>query len=107
METGTEREFENPIIDILARPNGGMNEIMAIIEVQHHLSDAKYGYNVLDTPPGKHFIDLLRASLKIKQFFDKSFIEIFKFLGKKFQRSSEKEGTGFFAMIVSSGVKTP
>ncbi|TNE96476.1 MAG: hypothetical protein EP326_13305 [Deltaproteobacteria bacterium] len=104
-EAGTEREFENPIIDILARPNGGMNEIMAIIEVQHHLSKGNYDTIVLDTPPGKHFIDFLQASLRIKQFFDKSFIEIFKFLGKKFQRSSEKEGTGFLAMIVSSGVK--
>ncbi|MCO4792278.1 MAG: AAA family ATPase [Bacteriovoracaceae bacterium] len=104
-EAGTEREFDNPIIDILARPNGGMNEIMAIIEVQHHLSKREYDTIVLDTPPGKHFIDFLQASLKIKQFFDKSFIEIFKFLGKKFQRNTEKEGTGFFAMIVSSGVK--
>lgn len=98
-------EFENPIIQILSRPNGGMNEIMAIIEVQYHLSTEKYDTIVLDTPPGKHFIDFLQSSLKIKQFFDKSFIEIFKFLGKRFTKKGEKEGGGLLAMIVSSGVK--
>ena len=59
-----------------------MNEIMAIIEVQKHIQSDIYDVIVLDTPPGKHFLDFLNATKKIDKFFDKSFIEIFKFFGK-------------------------
>ena len=41
----------NKILDILMRPNGGMNEIMAVIEVQQHLEERQYDTIVLDTPP--------------------------------------------------------
>ncbi len=98
-------EFENPIIKILAKPNGGMNEIMAIIEIQYQLSKNKYDTIILDTPPGKHFIDFLQSSHKIKQFFDKSFVEIFKFLGKKMAPKSEAKPSGVLSFIVSSGIK--
>jgi len=97
--------LNNPIIDILTRPYGGMNEIMAIIEVQHHLQSHSYDCIVLDTPPGKHFIDFLQSSQKIKQFFDKSFVDIFKFVGKKFTVKGEKEKSGFLSLIVEAGIK--
>ena len=97
--------FDNPIIQILSRPNGGMNEIMAIIEVQYQLSTNHYDTIILDTPPGKHFIDFLQSSLKIKHFFDKSFVEIFRFLGKRFTKKGEKESKGLLGLIVSTGVK--
>lgn len=100
-DTSDDKKFENPILDILSRPNGGMNEILAIVEVQHQLESQKYDTIVLDTPPGKHFIDFLQASSKIQKFFDKSFIDIFRYLGKK----TDNEPTKMLTKIFSSGVK--
>lgn len=96
-----ENPFKNPILNILARPNGGMNEILAIIEVQLQLETGKYDCIVLDTPPGKHFIDFLNSAQKIKQFFDKSFVEIFRALGK----GADNAPARFIGKIISSGVK--
>ncbi len=107
MAQGSEnkKELDNPIVNILTRPYGGMNEIMAIIEVQYQLDQKQFDTIILDTPPGKHFIDFLQSSEKIKQFFDKSFVEIFKFMGKKFNRTDDNSKPGLISMIVSSGVK--
>lgn len=99
------KDFDNPILKILTRPYGGMNEIMATIEVQNRLDDGHYDVVVLDTPPGKHFMDFLNASQKINQFFDKTFVEIFKYLGKSIASGLEKEKAGIFGKLVSSGVK--
>lgn len=97
---GNPEALENNIVKILTRPYGGMNEIMAIIELQHQLEVGGYDHIVLDTPPGKHFIDFLGASSKINSFFDSSFIELFKIIGKQADKTP-----GFFQKIVSSGVK--
>ena len=116
-DTGT-LYFENPILEILTRPNGGMSEIMGIIEVQYQLTQQKYDVVVLDTPPGKHFIDFLEGSAKIQRFFDKTFVEIFRYVGKSFDREhastldtsespTHKEGKAkkMMNMLVSSGIK--
>ena len=99
-------EKPNKILEILMRPNGGMNEIMAIIEVQSQLKSGKYDVIVLDTPPGKHFLDFLKATQKIDRFFDKSFIEIFKYFGKKVNKNkislAPKKVIG---LVVSTGLK--
>ncbi|MCP4912473.1 MAG: AAA family ATPase [Oligoflexia bacterium] len=100
----TFKELDNRIVKVLTKPYGGMNEIMAIIEVQFHLKAQKYDTIILDTPPGKHFIDFLSGSQKIKHFFDKSFIEIFRYLGKSFGPKDSGEKKGFFGKIVKSGV---
>lgn len=100
---GLEKELDNRILKVLTRPYGGMNEIMAVLEVQYHLTSGNYDTVVLDTPPGKHFIDFLGATRKIEHFFDKSFVEIFKFLGKKV--SHESTPKKFLGRLVSSGVK--
>jgi anion-transporting ArsA/GET3 family ATPase len=97
--------LDNPIVNILTKPYGGMNEIMAIIEVQHHLKTGGYDTIILDTPPGKHFIDFLQSSQKINQFFDKSFVDIFKYFGKRFSKSKEEQKSGFLSLIVKSGIK--
>lgn len=97
--------LDNPIISILTRPYGGMNEIMAIIEVQYQISTGNYDCVVLDTPPGKHFIDFLESTQKIHHFFDQSFVDIFKYLGKKFTSDGEKSKPGLLSLIVQSGVK--
>lgn len=96
-------EFESTIIKTLSRPYGGMNEIMSIIEVQSQLEKNYYDTIILDTPPGKSFIDFLDSSEKIKNFFDKSFLEIFEYLGKNI--SGGGKARNFITMIVSTGVK--
>lgn len=102
---GRKYPFENPILEILTRPNGGMTEIMGIIEVQFQVSQDKYDVVVLDTPPGKHFIDFLEGSAKIQRFFDQSFVDIFKYLGKSFERFEESKAKKVMNLIVSSGIK--
>lgn len=97
-------DLDNKILKILTRPHGGMNEIMSIVEVQQQLNTQKYETIVLDTPPGKHFIDFLESGQKIRKFFDKSFIDIFKYLGKPFS-NGPKEKPGFIKALISSGVK--
>jgi hypothetical protein len=59
----------------------------------------------LDTPPGKHFIDFLESTQKIYHFFDQSFVDIFKYLGKKFTSENEKSKPGLLSLLVQSGVK--
>lgn len=103
IEKGLEAEFESTIIKTLSRPYGGMNEIMSIIEVQYHLERKVYDTIILDTPPGKHFIDFLESSEKIKNFFDKSFLEIFEYLGKSIHGGTKSKN--FITMMISSGVK--
>ncbi|GAB4414694.1 MAG: hypothetical protein OHK0056_21700 [Bacteriovoracaceae bacterium] len=97
------QDFDNRIIKTLVRPYGGMNEIMAIIEVQYQMERKIYDCVVLDTPPGKHFIDFLVSTQKIKRFFDKTFVEIFKYLGKSF--GPQKESPGMLSILVQSGIK--
>ena len=103
LEKDLHSEFESTIIKTLSRPYGGMNEIMSIIEVQVQLEKNIYDTIILDTPPGKHFIDFLESSEKIKNFFDKSFLEIFEYLGKNI--SGKSKARNFISMIISSGVK--
>ena len=102
-EKGLEAEFNSTIIKTLSRPYGGMNEIMSIIEVQYQLKQNVYDTIILDTPPGKHFIDFLESSEKIKNFFDKSFLEIFEYLGKSIHADSSKK-QGIFTKLISTGV---
>jgi len=101
-EKNLEVEFQTNIIKTLSRPNSGMNEIMSIIEVQYQLEKNFYDTIVLDTPPGKHFIDFLESSEKIKNFFDKSFLEIFEYLGKSVSASAKPKG--LFNKLVSTGL---
>lgn len=98
--------LDNPIIKILSKPYGGMNEIMSMIEINNQIESGEFDTIVLDTPPGKHFIDFLEAANKINQFFDKSFVDIFKYLGKTFEGSrTEKLSKRFISLVVSRGIK--
>jgi len=98
-------QLNNRILEILTRPHGGLNEIMAIIEVQHQLNTGLYETVILDTPPGKHFIDFLKASQKINAFFDKSFVEIFNYLGKSVDSDKPKASKKLIGSIMATGVK--
>ncbi len=101
-EKNLENEYQTNIIKTLSRPNSGMNEIMSIIEVQYQLEKNYYDCIILDTPPGKHFIDFLEASEKIKNFFDKSFLEVFEYLGKSV--SSDSKPKNLFKKLISTGL---
>lgn len=89
----------NPIIKALIRPGGGMNEITATIEVDFHIESNKYDTIILDTPPGKHFIDFLNSSKKINNFFNKNFKQIYDNLVTPNSRR------GFLSIIISKGTE--
>jgi len=93
---------DNRILKILTKPYGGMNEILSIIELNEHWKSKKYDCIILDTPPGGHFLDFLESCSKIKTFFDKSFIDIFNYLGKKVENTASKN---IFKVVIASGVK--
>ena len=80
---------KNPIFNSLSRQYGGLNEIMAVIELQHQIETNNYDRIVVDTPPGKHFIDFLKATTKINSFFDKNFVDIFKYLDKPLEKAEK------------------
>ncbi len=101
----SQKMINNRIISILTRPHGGMNEILSIVEVQYHLNSKEYDTIVLDTPPGGHFLDFLDSSKKIQNFFDQSFIDIFKYLGKKINTSQQHFPSKMLNFVVSGGIK--
>lgn len=92
---------QNRIVSILTRPNGGMNEILAVIELQMRLEEGQYDCVVLDTPPGPHFLDFLEGLEKIRSFFDQRFVEIFTSLGRK---AFEGPKQGFAGKLVGKVV---
>lgn len=95
---------QNRILKILAGPYGGLNEILSLIELNEQMQ-ANYDVIILDTPPGSHFLDFLESSHKIKVFFDKSFVEIFQYLGKSVDYQHLNLGNKVMKFFVSSGVK--
>ena len=88
----------NRILEVVTRREGGLNEIMSLVEINQHLKEKAYDVIILDTPPGSHFIDFLSSSKRINHFFDKTFIEVFNFLNKKSGPS------GLVMKIVKTGV---
>lgn len=97
--------LDNRILEILTRPYGGLNEILALVELNMQSQSGHYDTIVLDTPPGSHFLDFLDSAQRINVFFDQSFIDIFNVVGKKLDTSSLNFGKRIFNKIVSSGVK--
>jgi anion-transporting ArsA/GET3 family ATPase len=92
------------ILKILTKPYGGLNEILALVELQLNLSKNQYDCIVLDTPPGSHFLDFLEGIDKIRDFFDQSFIDIFNYLDES-KRTKLNAGRKMLTMMISSGVK--
>lgn len=96
---------KNRIINILKRPYCGLNEILALVEVSYYLKKDLYDTIILDTPPGKHFLDFLDSCHRINSFFDNSFLEIFQYLGKKIPAKKDKGMKRILNLMVSSGIK--
>jgi anion-transporting ArsA/GET3 family ATPase len=102
---GVKELAQNRIVEVLARPHGGMNEILALIELQMRLKDGQYDCVVLDTPPGPHFLDFLDGLEKIRKFFDQRFVEIFTSLGRRALETPTKGlVSGLFDKVVGAGV---
>ena len=92
--------LNNRIMNIVMRPYGGMSEIMAVLEIQHHLKSDRYDTIILDTPPGKHFIDFAQGTQKINKFFDKRFIEVVKY----FAKNIDFKGKNIFSIVAQTGM---
>lgn len=104
--TNTEEEVQNPIIEVLTRPHGGMNEVMAMLEVNFQLQTGNYDTIVLDTPPGEHFIDFLNAANQINTFFHGPLAELVKLFGKRVSSLSEDSSVKrFLSPFIASGIK--
>lgn len=104
-QAGVKELSQNRIVEVLARPHGGMNEILALIELQMRLKDGQYDCVVLDTPPGPHFLDFLDGLEKIRKFFDQRFVEIFTSLGRRaIEAPSKGLVSGLFDKVVGAGV---
>ena len=102
---GKDINLENHIVEILSRPYAGMNEIFSLVEVNYQLSENKFDCIVLDTAPGKHFLDFLNSGQKINQFFSKSFVEVFQFLGKSVGNlTTESKAGKVFGFVMKSGI---
>jgi len=99
--TGKVSQFQNSILKNLTSKYSGLNEILSLIELNEKLKSEQFDCIILDTPPGKHFIDFLESAHKIHQFFDNSFIEIFDYLNQNATVSPSKL---FFKKIVQSGL---
>ncbi|MFI5390917.1 MAG: ArsA-related P-loop ATPase [Bacteriovoracales bacterium] len=94
-------DLNNPILKTLTKPFGGMNEILALVEVDFHLKSEKFDTIILDTPPGNHFIDFLESSKKIKNFFKKTYLDIFLFLESNKKNKTPK----LLSILVGSGIQ--
>ena len=101
IKTNDLEAIENPILKILTKPFGGMNEILALVEVDFHLKSGKFDTIILDTPPGNHFIDFLESSKKIRDFFKKTYLDIFHFLESDKKNKSPK----LLSLLMTSGIK--
>jgi anion-transporting ArsA/GET3 family ATPase len=95
----------NRILGILAKPYGGLNEILSVVELYFHQEAKNYDVIVLDTPPGAHFVDFLESVGKIKAFFDKTFVEIFNMLRSQVSDEAKSTSKKIFDKIVSTGFK--
>jgi len=104
-QSGSPEILENKIVKVLTRPYGGLNEILAMVELNIQYQSNNFDVIVLDTPPGTHFLDFLDSVDRIRMFFDQSFIDIFNYLGKKVETSNKGLGKRMMDIVVSSGVK--
>ena len=90
----------NRILKILSRPFGGLNEILALLELEYYFNRPDYDVIILDTPPGRHFIDFLKSGDWIHQFFNKSFINIFRYFSGKVPKNKN-----IVQLVVKVGLK--
>ncbi len=90
----------NYILSTLLGPYGSLNEIMAIIELNEHINSGNYDLIILDTPPGKNFIDFLKVTKKLERFFNPLFINTIS----KLRQQGEKKPPRFLKQLLQTGI---
>ncbi|MCY4643844.1 MAG: hypothetical protein OXB88_04445 [Bacteriovoracales bacterium] len=105
MEKLSSSQITNNILKILAGPFGGLHEILALLELQHHLGSHSYDTIVLDTPPGHHFVDFLSGGERVHRFFNQNFQEVFQYLDATLGTKSKASSAGFIRLALQSGIK--
>ncbi|MBF0206279.1 MAG: AAA family ATPase [Oligoflexia bacterium] len=69
-----EKVSQNTIIKTLTGTYSGLTEVLAPMEMFYFYNKNQYQTIILDTPPGRHFIDFLDSYQRIRQFFDQRVI---------------------------------
>lgn len=88
------------ILSLLAKPFGGLNEILAIVELGHLLEGNNFDTVIIDTPPGSHFLEFLDGLERVNNFFDESFVQVLNLFNDKAQTTSLfKTGTWFKGLL--------
>ncbi len=93
--------FSGRILQVLTRPYGGMHEIFALVELEKHFTQGIYSKIIIDTAPGVHFLDFLKAPRRIQPFFQKSLVEVFKI----FQRRPGSSETKHWKRAMKFGIQ--
>ncbi|POB12851.1 MULTISPECIES: ArsA family ATPase [Pseudomonadati] len=92
-------KVDNKILENLTSSRGGLNEILAVLEIQSQINRNIYDAIVVDTAPGKNFLDFLNSSKKINRFFNKTFAEAFNYI------TNQNKPGRFFNRIISTGIE--
>lgn len=92
------------ILSLLAKPFGGLNEILAIVELGHLLEQASYDTVIIDTPPGSHFLEFLDGLERVNNFFDESFVQVLNLFNEKAQTSNIFKTGNWFKGILQTGI---
>ncbi len=92
------------ILSLLAKPFGGLNEILAMVELGRLLEDHKFDTVIIDTPPGGHFLEFLDGLERINNFFDETFVQIVKLFNNSNSTSSLFSSGAWFKNILQTGI---
>jgi anion-transporting ArsA/GET3 family ATPase len=93
--------LKHPFLKQLFSKEGGMFEIMGLIEVQQNLELGLYDVIVLDTAPGAHFVDFLKSIKKIENFFQNKMIKAVTGIKSSGKFSLVNIGSGLFSQGLS------
>lgn len=105
LNSNLELQSENRILNSLLGPYGGMNEIYGLLEVHKHYVSKQYDCIILDTAPGRHFIDFVESAQKIRLFFENSFLIFFHQLKSQIHLLKKTPLQVVISKIMESGVK--
>lgn len=92
------------ILSLLAKPFGGLNEILAMVELGRLLKNHSFDTVIIDTPPGGHFLEFLDGLERINNFFDETFVQVVKLFNNKATTSSFLSTGTWFKNILQTGI---
>jgi anion-transporting ArsA/GET3 family ATPase len=96
---------DHRILALLAKPFGGLNEILAMVELGRLLESHEFDTVIIDTPPGGHFLEFLDGLERINNFFDETFVQVVKLFNNSNVGSSSLFSTGtWFKNILQTGL---